>query len=432
MLQKDPAGTAGISDADWMDIYAANVMTAVHVFRNVVPAMKARRSGRIVTISSSAGLRPSLTGIQSYCSAKHGLVGLTRQLALELGPYGVTVNSVAPGFLRTSPDYERQWQSYGPERQQRMVEGIAMRRLGEPQDIADVALFLDLAKRATGDRLAVLEAARATEVDLYVKDVAAALADMIVEDSYEGPRMEAGPDGALRVTPAFVRAMLDAFREQRLIHRRYAFEIILQAQALLRLREAGQQITGHPQGTGGGFVPRQKQKTHLVHQLLEAETLVDDQLKRLGQSRYIIERDESSELRRIYRFVRQTLSLDATIYVTFSKPLGKEKDSRAAGEDVSHYTVTTPDGATLVLAPGSAHFNEAGNTLRLRFDEPEKFPRGRYQFAAKGIKVRVEFSWGATEVKARLLDGIEIGAGLGGKHGGAQRKGGRQQRGGDG
>lgn len=131
-----------ISDADWMEIYDGNVMSALHVLRAVAPAMKARGSGRIVTISSGAGLRPSLTGIQAYCSAKHGLIGLTRQLALELGPHGITCNSVAPGFLRTSPDYERQWQSYGAEGQKRMVEGIAMRRLGEPEDIACAVLFL--------------------------------------------------------------------------------------------------------------------------------------------------------------------------------------------------------------------------------------------------------------------------------------------------
>lgn len=146
-----------VSDEDWMAIYDANVMSALHVLRRVIPGMKARGSGRIVTISSGAGLKPSLTGIQSYCSAKHGLIGLTRQLALELGPHGITCNSVAPGFLRTSPDYERQWSSYGEERQKRMVEGIAMRRLGEPEDIAAAVLFLasDHASWITGQVLPV-------------------------------------------------------------------------------------------------------------------------------------------------------------------------------------------------------------------------------------------------------------------------------------
>lgn len=139
---QSPRPIEEVSDADWMAIYDANVMSALHVLRSVIPAMKARGAGRIVTISSGAGLKPSLTGIQSYCSAKHGLIGLTRQLALELGPHGITCNSVAPGFLRTSPDYERQWASYGPEGQARMVENIAMRRLGEPADIAAATLFL--------------------------------------------------------------------------------------------------------------------------------------------------------------------------------------------------------------------------------------------------------------------------------------------------
>jgi 3-oxoacyl-[acyl-carrier protein] reductase len=146
-----------VTDAEWLSIYDGNVMSVLHVLRAVIPAMKKRGSGRIITISSGAGLRPSLTGIQSYCSAKHGLIGLTRQMALELGPFGITVNSVAPGFLRTSPDYERQWDSYGAEGQQRMLSNIAMRRLGDPSDIAGACAFLasDRAGLITGQVLPV-------------------------------------------------------------------------------------------------------------------------------------------------------------------------------------------------------------------------------------------------------------------------------------
>ncbi|GAB4171393.1 MAG: 3-hydroxybutyrate dehydrogenase [Thalassobaculales bacterium] len=141
----------------WRDIYDANVTAAVNVLQALIPAMKRRRAGRIVTITSGAGLKPSLTGIQAYCSAKHALVGLTRQLAHDLGPHGITVNSVAPGFLRTSPDYERQWQSYGEAGQKAMVEKIAMRRLGEPEDIAHAVLFFasDYAGWITGQVLPV-------------------------------------------------------------------------------------------------------------------------------------------------------------------------------------------------------------------------------------------------------------------------------------
>lgn len=152
-----PKPIEDVTDADWSAIYDANVTVALNLVRAVVPSMKARKRGRIITISSGAGLKPSLTGIQAYCSAKHALVGLTRQLALELGRYGITVNSVAPGFLRTSPDYERQWDSYGPAGQARMLEGIAMRRLGEPEDIAAACLFLasDRAGFITGQVLPV-------------------------------------------------------------------------------------------------------------------------------------------------------------------------------------------------------------------------------------------------------------------------------------
>lgn len=130
-----------ISEEDWRVIFAANVDAAFFLAQAAAPAMKQAGYGRIVTISSGAGLRPSLTGIQAYASAKHALVGLTKQLAWELGPHGITVNSVAPGFVRSNPASERQWQSYGPEGQKRLVESIHTRRLGTPEDIANATLF---------------------------------------------------------------------------------------------------------------------------------------------------------------------------------------------------------------------------------------------------------------------------------------------------
>lgn len=146
-----------VSDTDWQAIFAANVDSAFHLARGVAPAMREDGWGRIVTISSGAGLRPSLTGIQAYCAAKHALVGLTRQLALELGPAGVTVNSVAPGFVLSNPSTERQWESYGPEGQAKLVERIHTRRLGRPDDIAAAVAFFvsEEASWVTGQILSV-------------------------------------------------------------------------------------------------------------------------------------------------------------------------------------------------------------------------------------------------------------------------------------
>jgi len=146
-----------VADADWDRIFAVNIGAAFALSRAAAAGMKRAGSGRIVNISSGAGLAASLTGIQAYCAAKHAVVGLTRQLAHELGPYGITVNSVAPGFMRSNPASERQWAGYGEEGQKSLLDRIAMKRLGTPQDIANAVAFFasDLAGFVNGQVLAV-------------------------------------------------------------------------------------------------------------------------------------------------------------------------------------------------------------------------------------------------------------------------------------
>ncbi|MDZ7801922.1 MAG: SDR family NAD(P)-dependent oxidoreductase [Trueperaceae bacterium] len=165
VLVNDAGGVLGqvgrpveeVSSEDWRAIFAANLDGAFHTSAAATPHFKQAGSGRIVNVSSGAGLGVSLTGIQAYASAKAGLIGLTRQLAHELGPHGVTVNCVAPGFVRSNPTTEAQWQSYGEEGQARLLQSLALRRLGSADDIAHGALFLasDLAGWVTGQTLAI-------------------------------------------------------------------------------------------------------------------------------------------------------------------------------------------------------------------------------------------------------------------------------------
>jgi 3-oxoacyl-[acyl-carrier protein] reductase len=165
ILVNDAGGVLGqvgrpiedVSPADWRAIVAVNLDAAFYCSRAVAPAMKTARHGRIINISSGAGLGISLTGIQAYASAKAGQIGLTRQLAHELGAWGITVNCVAPGFVRSNPATERQWQSYAEDGQRRLLQNIALKRLGTPDDIAHAVLFFasDHAGWITGQTLSV-------------------------------------------------------------------------------------------------------------------------------------------------------------------------------------------------------------------------------------------------------------------------------------
>lgn len=130
-----------VTPEQWNAIFAVNVSGAFYLSQAVAPGMKAAGSGRIVNIASGAGLTISLTGIQAYAAAKAALVSLTRQLCHELGEWGITVNCIAPGFVRSNPNTERQWEAMGSAGQQALLKGIALKRLGTAQDIASGVLF---------------------------------------------------------------------------------------------------------------------------------------------------------------------------------------------------------------------------------------------------------------------------------------------------
>jgi len=146
-----------VPDADWRRIFAINLDGAFHFTRAVAPVMKAQKSGAIVNISSGAGRSYSLTGIQAYASAKAGLIGFTRQTAVELGPFGIRVNCLAPGFIRSNPATEKQWAAMGEAGQRQFVESIALRRLGTADEIARAVVFFACADASyvTGQTISV-------------------------------------------------------------------------------------------------------------------------------------------------------------------------------------------------------------------------------------------------------------------------------------
>jgi 3-hydroxybutyrate dehydrogenase len=132
----------------WAKLIRVMLIAPFELTKHVVPGMKERGWGRIVNMSSIHGLVASPYK-SAYVSAKHGLIGLTRTVALEVGPYGVTVNAICPGYTRT-PMVEGQIEVQARTRGIReedvvdkvMLEPAAIKRLVEPEEVARLALFL--------------------------------------------------------------------------------------------------------------------------------------------------------------------------------------------------------------------------------------------------------------------------------------------------
>jgi len=146
-----------ITKEDWDSLFEVNARGAFYFSQAVAPSMKQHGCGRIVNISSGAGLGVSLTGIQAYAAAKAAQIGLTRQLAHELGEWNITVNNIAPGFVLSNPNSIRQFESYGEQKQESLVNSIALKRLGSSEDIAHGVLFFasEYASWVTGQVLSI-------------------------------------------------------------------------------------------------------------------------------------------------------------------------------------------------------------------------------------------------------------------------------------
>jgi 3-oxoacyl-[acyl-carrier protein] reductase len=140
-----------LSDSDWDQVLDANLKGAFHTTRAVIKGMMKRRAGRIVNVSSIVGIIGN-KGQSNYAASKAGLIGFTKSIAKEYASRGILVNCIAPGFIETDMTAAL------PEAAKAtLLEGIALGRLGRPDDVAGAVLFLasDLAGYITGQVLVV-------------------------------------------------------------------------------------------------------------------------------------------------------------------------------------------------------------------------------------------------------------------------------------
>ncbi len=147
-----PVAMDQLEEEHWDLVMDTNLKGAFLCAKEVLPPMKAQGYGRIVNVSSKAGRTYGTIAGAHYVSAKAGVVGLTRQLAWEYGHYGITVNAVAPGLFLSTERIENLWESRPKEIKDQLIKEIALGRLGEVDELANVVLFLasDDASYVTG------------------------------------------------------------------------------------------------------------------------------------------------------------------------------------------------------------------------------------------------------------------------------------------
>jgi 3-oxoacyl-[acyl-carrier protein] reductase len=125
-----------MEDASWYDVINTNLNGLFLVTRAFTYGFVRRRAGRIINISSVAGLR-GVAGQTNYCAAKAGIIGFTRALAKELAPYQVTVNCIAPGLIETD-----MIQAMPEKKQSEVLQQTPLKRRGTPDEVAKLAAFL--------------------------------------------------------------------------------------------------------------------------------------------------------------------------------------------------------------------------------------------------------------------------------------------------
>jgi len=138
-----------MDDDTWRMVIDVNLTGTFNCARAVLPHMIERKGGSIISMSSAAGWVGSRDGESHYCAAKAGVMAFTRAVAAEVGAHGIRVNAIAPGLIYN----EFLSRIYPPEFFERAKRGIPLGRVGEPRDVAKLALFLasDLSAYITGE-----------------------------------------------------------------------------------------------------------------------------------------------------------------------------------------------------------------------------------------------------------------------------------------